>query len=137
MHDVRQPKKGDLEENLDKDYYNSLILKAQDLERVLTDSREWKDQGYDDKDIKLLEQTGMTTIDLQLREKYYLVGLRLGSNGEAVWELQKMLNTLGDSIPEDGIFNQITINRLREFQTSNGLFPSGEVTENTLKALLK
>lgn len=137
QHDVRQPATGDEQENLDKIYYESLKLKALQLEEELTLSKKLKDQGYSQDQVKTMIDLGMTPEEIELRDKYYLVGLRLGSNGESVWELQKMLNARGDSIPEDGIFNLITINRLKEFQSNNGLFPSGEVTENTLKALLK
>ena len=136
-HDVRQTDLDNHDESLDKEYYKMLRAKAMQLEDELIKSKNLKDQGYSTKQVKLMLEQGMTEDQMRLKDKYYLVGLRLGSNGEYVWELQKMLNALGDSIPEDGIFNLITINRLKEFQSANDLFPSGEVTENTLKALLK
>ncbi|GAB5524675.1 MAG: hypothetical protein Roseis2KO_25470 [Roseivirga sp.] len=135
--DVRSP---DFEKNTDKlkaDYYNSLKVSARMLERKLEESKTLKDQGYDNEEIKLLMEQNLTRQDLKLREHAYMSGLSRGSSGAAVWELQKMLNALGDSIPEDGIFNLITTNRLKEFQTQNDLYPSGEVDEKTLKALLK
>lgn len=136
-HDVRQEEQGNLDESLDAKYYRSLIAEVEVIEDILESSKRYKDQGYTNEQIKLILEQGMTIEDIRLQEKYYLVGLRLGSNGESVWELQRMLNARGDSIPEDGIFNLITINRLKEFQSANDLFPSGEVTESTLKALMK
>lgn len=137
MHDVRQPEQGDREENLDAVYYHKLVVYAQSLEAKLLESKRLKDQGFSKDEVQLMMEQGLTTKDLEFREKLYMIGLSRGSNGSAVWELQKMLNANGDSIPEDGIFNLITTNRLRQFQTDNDLFPSGEVDENTLKALLK
>ena len=137
MYDVRQPEEGNSEEQLKADYYNSLIAKARMLESKLVKSKNYRDQGYSTKEIKMLMEKGWTPQDLTLYEKSYMIGLSRGSNGSAVWELQKMLNTLGDSIPEDGLFNLITTNRLKEFQSNNDLYPSGEVDKNTLRALLK
>ncbi len=135
--DVRSPDAENPEDQLKAAYYNSLIAKARMLEMKLEESKGHRDKGYSDKEIKLLTEKGMTPDDLKLWKKTYMLGLTRGSNGAYVWELQKMLNAKGDSIPEDGIFNLITTNRLKEFQTKNNLFPSGEVDKNTLKALLK
>lgn len=135
--DVRSPDETDPEEQLRSDYYNQLRETALFLQAKLETSKGYKDQGYSNSEIKSLIEQNMTPEDLRLRKHGYMFGLSRGSSGAAVWELQKMLNTLGDSIPEDGIFNLITTNRLKEFQTQNDLFPSGEVDEKTLKALLK
>lgn len=135
--DVRSPDANDPDEQLKAIYYNQLIVTAGHLERKLETSKTYKDQGYTNSEIKLLLEQGITREDLKLRKNAHMFGLARGSNGAAVWELQKMLNAQGDSIPEDGIFNLITTNRLKEFQSKNNLFPSGEVDENTLKALLK
>ncbi len=117
-------------------YFESLQATAMWLETKLEKSKEWKDLGYTDDDVQLMEQ-GLTKKDLELRSKAHLIGLKRGTNGAPVWELQKMLNLSGDSIPEDGLFNQITVNRVREFQRANNLFPSGEIDKQTLQALLK
>lgn len=135
--DVRSPDANDPNEQLKAKYYNQLIVTARYLQGTLEESKNYKDQGYTNPEIKLLMEQGLTKEDLRLRKNAHMFGLSRGSNGAAVWELQKMLNAQGDSIPEDGIFNLITISRLKEFQSKNNLFPSGEVDENTLKALLK
>ncbi len=135
--DVRSPDADNPEEVLKSDYYNQLRETALFLQDKLEKSKVYKEQGYTNPEIKLIMEQGLTPEDLRLRENAHMFGLSRGSSGSAVWELQKMLNALGDSIPEDGIFNLITTNRLREFQSQNNLFPSGEVDEKTLKALLK
>lgn len=139
-HDGIDVKSPDYEKHMDKlkaDYYKSLRAAARMLENRLERSKRLKDQGYNNAQVKMIIENGLTPEDLELRKNSYLLGLTVGSSGSAVWDLQKMLNALGDSIPEDGIFNLITTNRLKEFQSQNNLFPSGEVDEKTLKALLK
>ncbi len=135
--DVRTPKVGDEKNKAAAEYYNSLIATAQWLQDKLEDSKRYKDQGYNDTQIKMIMEHGLTPDDLELESKMYLADLRRGSTGAPVWELQKMLNQSGDSIPEDGLYNQITVNRVREFQRNNNLYPSGQMDLNTLKALLK
>lgn len=135
--DVLSPDSKKHMDKLKADYYISLRAAARMLENTLERSKRLKDQGYSDAEIKMIIEKGLTPEDIELRENSYLLGLTVGSSGSAVWELQKILNALGDSIPEDGIFNLLTTNRLKEFQSQNDLFPSGEVDEKTLKALLK
>lgn len=135
--DVLSPDFEKEKDNLKAQYFIKLKATAKMLQDKLELSKKYRDQGYSKEQIQMIMEKGLTPKDLELREKVYLLGLSRGSNGAGVWELQKMLNTLEDSIPEDGIFNLITTNRLKEFQSKNNLFPSGEVDENTLKALLK
>lgn len=135
--DVRSPDENDPVEQLKSDYYEQLKVTALYLQNKLETSKAYKDQGYTNDQIEMIMEQGITPENLELGKMSYLLGLTRGANGAAVWELQKMLNTRGDSIPEDGIFNLITTNRLKDFQSKNNLFPSGEVDEKTLKALLK
>lgn len=135
--DVRSPDAEDSDELLKANYYKSLNVLALRLQDKLERSQVLKEEGHSLEEIKLLMEKGLTKDDLKLKEKSYMIGLVRGSNGAAVWELQKTLNAQGDSIPEDGIFNLITTSRLKEFQIKSNLFPSGEVDKNTLKALLK
>lgn len=57
-------------------------------------------------------------------------GFRLGSRGEAVREIQRML-----SIPSDGVFGPQTQKAVVEFQRQNGLTVDGVVGARTLAAL--
>jgi len=134
--DVRFMESGNLESQEATAYYNQLIVTAKWLEDKLEKSKEFSAQGYSKREIALLEQ-GKSPSDLRLNNKMYLLGLQRGSSGAEVWELQKLLNTTGDSIPEDGLYNQMTVNRVRNFQRRYNLFPSGNIDKNTLKALLK
>ncbi len=135
--DVRFMDKENFESTQATEYYELLEATAKMLENKLLKSATLKTQGYSNDQIKMLIEDGKTPEDLELMSKAYLIGLQIGTNGSEAWELQKLLNAKGDSIPEDGIFNMITYNRLRAFQTENDLFPSGQLDEQTLKALLK
>lgn len=135
--DVRYMDKENFESTQATDYYELLEVTTKLLENKLLKSAELKSKGYSNDQIKLLVEDGLTPEDIQLREMSYLLGLRIGANGQEAVELQRMLNAKGDSIPVDGIFNTITRYRLRVFQTENDLFPSGIVDKKTLKALLK
>lgn len=119
------------------DYYNRLKSNVVMLEKELIRSKELRDQGFSKEQVKTMMERGLSPEDMTLQNNSHLLGLSIGQSGWRVWELQKILNSKGDSIPEDGIFNILTRQRLRGFQQQNKLFPSGEVDQPTLKALLK
>jgi peptidoglycan hydrolase-like protein with peptidoglycan-binding domain len=66
-----------------------------------------------------------------------LVGLRIGSRGEAVKSLQQTIMKAGFSVVggADGIFGVLTATALKSFQNANGLETSGVVDEATAAAL--
>ncbi len=135
--DVRFINNEDFESTRATEVYNEMIATAKMLETKLELSAELKSKGYNDYEVRMYFEQGLTREDINFERNYHLLDLKIGAKGAAVWELQKLLNTDSDSIPQDGIFNLITANRLKTFQQNNGLFPSGEVDEKTLKALIK
>ncbi|MGW8123360.1 peptidoglycan-binding domain-containing protein [Roseivirga echinicomitans] len=135
--DVRFINDEDFESTRATDLYNEMIATANMLQAKLELSAKLKSEGYSNYEVQMYFEQGLTPEELKLDRNYDLLGLKIGARGAAVWELQKLLNTNADSIPQDGIFNLITTNRLKTFQEKNGLFPSGEVDEKTLKALIK
>jgi peptidoglycan hydrolase-like protein with peptidoglycan-binding domain len=58
--------------------------------------------------------------------------LRFGSRGDDVKELQKLLK-----INADGIFGNLTMDKVMNFQKENGLFVDGIVGPKTLLKLIK
>jgi len=58
--------------------------------------------------------------------------LRFGSRGDDVKELQKLLG-----INADGIFGNLTMDKVMNFQKENGLFVDGIVGPKTLLKLIK
>ncbi|MGL5634727.1 MAG: peptidoglycan-binding protein [Sarcina sp.] len=61
--------------------------------------------------------------------------LTLGSNGVAVTNLQSKLAYIGLSVSIDGIFGQETLNAVKEFQRTHGLFVDGIVGNQTMEKL--
>lgn len=61
--------------------------------------------------------------------------LSLGDRGSEVVELQKKLNTFGESLDIDGEFGRNTLAAVMAFQSSQGLVPDGIVGEKTQQAL--
>lgn len=136
--DVRYMDRENFNSTQATEYYNLLRATARMLENKLKRSKNLKEnQGYNNDQIRLIMEFGTTPEDLKFEENRILLGLQIGMDGSRAWELQKLLNQKGDSIVVDGIFNIITYNRLRAFQTQNGLYPSGVVDNKTLEALLK
>lgn len=68
-----------------------------------------------------------------------LVGLKIGSRGDAVKQLQRTIMQAGFTVVggADGIFGVLTATALKSFQNANGLTTSGVVDEATAAALAK
>ncbi len=135
--DVRSIDNEDFESTRATQVYIEMIASTKMLEDQLELSAMLKEQGYTNGEVKMYFEQNLTPEDLQIKRLSNLIGLKIGARGAAVWQLQKLLNTDSDSIPQDGIFNLITTNRLKNFQENSGLFPSGEVDKETLKALIQ
>lgn len=66
-----------------------------------------------------------------------LLGLKVGSRGDGVRQLQQLLITAGVSIVggADGVFGALTQTALKSFQSAKGLAASGTVDQATIDAL--
>ncbi|TAF35472.1 MAG: peptidoglycan-binding protein [Cytophagales bacterium] len=62
--------------------------------------------------------------------------LEKGKKGRAVTKLQKLLNQVGYTLPENGVFDDMVANAVRDFQKQNNLPEDGEVDRDT-KMMLK
>lgn len=73
---------------------------------------------------------------IEVREDDNMPTLRRGNQGEAVEELQAILNAkFGFSLEIDGNFGKATETAVKEFQKKNGLTPDGVVGKKTWAAL--
>lgn len=134
--DVRYPDQGDPEAVRASTYYQQLWQTTAYLEDRLVRSRELKEAGYANGDIKIMETEGLSPGMFQMLRQKQIVGLSRNDKGAGVWELQNLLRQQGHDIPLDGIFNKITENALQEFQKAEGLYPSGQVDESSLRSLI-
>lgn len=64
-------------------------------------------------------------------------GIRRGDRGDAVKEIQRLLNDLGDGLDVDGIYGEKTEAAVRRFQADAGLEENGVCGDATLEALRK
>jgi murein L,D-transpeptidase YcbB/YkuD len=63
--------------------------------------------------------------------------LRVGDKNALVYEIQRILIEMGDSIKHDGLFNTETLNALSAFEERNGLLADGKLDAITLDYLLR
>ena len=118
-------------------YYNQMKATTKKLEALLTNSAELKKQGFNNDQILAVESEGMSPNFIRLKDHVGILGTEYGNEGNEVWQLQGILRKKGYEMPHDGVFQEETEQGLKDFQTKNGLFPSGKVDYNTLKALTK
>lgn len=62
-----------------------------------------------------------------------LVPARVGDEGEDIAFIQMILQIA----PATGVFDERTAQRVKGFQSANGLYPNGALTPETLEILLK
>jgi len=135
--DVRYPDQDNLEAMQASQYYQQLLKTTSYLEDRLLRSQQLKQVGFTNGEIKTMEENEWSPQQFQLMHQQFLLDLERGDEGAAVWRLQGLLRDRGHDIPVDGIFNNITEQALRDFQQGEGLYPSGQVDESSLRELLK
>lgn len=117
--------------------YNQLLAKVKFLEGKLRESKRLKDLGYNNLDIKYMEENGVSEKNFLLYQLFGGKPLKNGEKSEAVWELQSLLVKAGYEIPIDGFFSDKTEGAIKEFQKSQKIYPSGIADTKTLKLLIK
>lgn len=70
------------------------------------------------------------------KNNVYFESLSLGETGTMVYVAQKLLNTIGYELTEDGVFSDKMEMLVKEFQSStNNLVVNGVVDYETMKAM--
>ncbi|MBX2843441.1 MAG: peptidoglycan-binding protein [Flammeovirgaceae bacterium] len=136
--DVRFPDLENKKARTKAELYNQIIASAKYIEKILIYSKNLKDLGYSNTEIKIIEREGINPKKFKY-QKYYLekmIGSKKGDVHSGVWEVQKLLNEKGYQIPTDGIFNIRTDSAIRDFQVKNNLFPSGIAEKDVLDILI-
>ncbi len=136
--DVKRSSPNDPEASSKVQQYALYLSKARFLEQKLIQSSIWKREGLNNEEIKLIEISGanpsMHRIHQWLQDSK---GLENNDHGAAVYELQRLLAAQGQSLPIDGYFAQETERAVKDFQTSEGLYPTGIADDLTLLHLFK
>ncbi len=119
-------------------HYNQMKALATRLEGKLQFAYQLKQNGYNNQQVKSIIETG-TTPEAYEREKLMteMLNVSFGDVNGIVWRLQQQLNTKGYDTPVDGNFRVDTQVTLRQFQSDNGLFPSGALDKETYMKLFQ
>jgi hypothetical protein len=135
--DVMIADKGDTQSVNASLTYNQMVSKSKFLEGKLKESKRLKDLGFDNEDIKYIEENGLSEKNYKI---YKLIGgkpLKNGDVSEAVWELQDLLVKAGFTIPIDGKFSDKTEGAVKEFQKAKNQYASGIADIKTVKLLVQ
>lgn len=135
--DVRFPDADSQEEKNVAARYNQILSRLKQVETKLINSAKLKKQGYTNDKIQLIESgIPQAFVDFYSNTDKPTDNLTIGSIGEPVWNLQKILISKGYDHPLDGVFGQETFSALKKFQEDNQVYPSGVLTKQTLKKLI-
>ena len=136
--DVRHPDLDDPEEALAVKTYQQHVAATQAIEQKLIQSANWKKSGMSNRDIKSIEQSGMTESQHKHSQILGEAGvIRMGDEGPGVWHIQRLLIQKGYEIRLDGIFDQETLEALNSFQSQNDRRQTFGVDQEILTALMK
>lgn len=143
--DVRAPENDHLDTKLAVNEYAKKLANVHFYEAVLENSNLLKSKGLSNQEIKYLEQTGITIDEFQQKSTFESikklftpeVNLYNGEKNAIIFEVQKRLVALGDSIQIDGVYRIETFNSIKKFEEKNGLMPDGYLDSLTLKYLFK
>jgi murein L,D-transpeptidase YcbB/YkuD len=116
--------------------YRQLKAKVRQQEAMLLRSAALKDKGYDSLAVKMMLEKGYS--EATYRTRSFLQGkpyLQFEEQGVAIFKVQEMLKAKGYDLPVDGYFEKKTLEAVKSFQKSKGIFPTGRVGDLTLQKL--
>ncbi len=143
--DVRTPEDDDIETKTAVSIYADKLAKVNYYEAILNNSLQLKDKGLTNKEIQFIEEKGID-IDTYQKQNSYLriknlfnpnVNLYNGEKNAIVYEVQKRLVELGDSIKIDGVYRIETLNAIKTFEEKNHLLADGYLDVLTIDYLFK
>ena len=117
--------------------YTRLRTRVGALEIRFKESKRLKSLGFDNSAIKIIEEKGLSEKNFVAFQLLNGKKIIKGQDDATVWELQKLLIAKGLSVKLDGVYNDETMNAIKEFQQKNTLYPSGIADETTINLLLK
>jgi hypothetical protein len=145
--DVRMPEENDLETKQAVSIYSKKLAKINYFEKKLIQSAQMKKDGATDDQIKAKENNttipdqndSLQTVQplLELYKNQISISKNIGSKSALIYEIQKLLNAQGYAIPLDGVFAQITVTALADFESKNNLYPDGKIDILSFNALMR
>lgn len=143
--DVRTPKEDDEETKLAVSKYSEKLAEINYYEAKLEKSATLKKTGLSNQEIKFLEETGTDLKTYKHQQEILKIKsmfddkqkLSYGQTSALIYEIQKKLVHLGDSIQIDGIYKRETKNAIKNFEEKNNLFADGFLDVLTLDELFK
>lgn len=116
--------------------YQNYLATAQMLKQKLTQSAQWKKQGYSNEEIQKMENMGEMPSELkQLITNKVLA--KIGDTNQMVYHIQRKLVERGYAMPIDGVFKSETEDALKNFQRDQSMFASGILDRITLERLFE
>ena len=115
-----------------------MVAQTKMIEKKLEDSRNYKEKGYSNQEIKIMFEKGISLSE-KAKEKLInrFIGVQFGDLSQEVYEIQTKLNEVGYDLPIDGNFRNSTLETITRFQTDNDLAPTGIIDLKTCKKLFK
>lgn len=143
--DVRKPEDDDSETTQAVETYAKKLASIMYYEAILNNSYQLKAKGLSNEEIILLETKGLDLETLQ-KEQYFKTIKRLynpnqnlynGEKSAIIYEVQKRLVALGDSIEIDGVYRIETLNAIKSFEEKNNLLADGYLDVLTFEKMFE
>ncbi|MDG1330766.1 MAG: peptidoglycan-binding domain-containing protein [Crocinitomicaceae bacterium] len=144
--DVRVPEDEDEETKVAAKAYTKKLANVKYYEGQLLQSKKLKKQGMTNAGIRSYERNGITLEDKikqEHRDKLLTMfgdvsnTVKLGDKSAFVYEVQELLKAKGEEVAVDGVFETMTEDAIRSFETKQKLYPDGQLDVFTLEKLLK
>lgn len=116
--------------------YDAMLVAVKQMEARLINSHSLKLDGFKNSDVKYMEENNLSPVEYTLIGTFQGKEYERGNLEPGVWEMQKLMNSIGQKIKIDGNFDTETEDAVRKFQEEEGLYPSGKADVVTLKRMI-
>jgi len=143
--DVRTPEDDDNLTKIAVESYAKKLAMVNYYEAILENSFNLKQKGLSNIEVKTIEEEGIDLETFKEQEEFAKiknlynpnVNLYNGEKNAIIYEVQKRLVSLGDSIKIDGVYRIETLNAIKNFETKNNLLADGYLDVLTIDLLFK
>lgn len=143
--DVRTPEDDDIKTKTAVEKYAKKLAEINYYEAILENSSRLKEQGLTNKEIKFIEQKGITIEAYNQKKrvekikKLYNSNIKLynGSKNAIIYEVQKELNKRGYKVEIDGVYRIETFNAIKSFEEKNNLLADGYLDDLTIELMFQ